>query len=61
MLIVDGWMLGWGAMQERDSKPNTPDITTSGEKGQKRSLCCGSEHLLNTKSELALFCLERKE
>ena len=58
MLIVDGWMLGWGAMQERDSKPNMPDITISGEKRQKISLYCGSEHLLNTKSELALFCLE---
>lgn len=37
-MIVEGWVLGWGAMQERDSKLNMPDIITLGEEGQKRSL-----------------------
>ena len=47
-------------MQERDSKPNKPDIITLGEKGQKRSLCSGGEYLLNTKSELGLILAGKK-
>lgn len=63
-MIVDGWVLGWGAMQgamqERDSKPNIPDIITLGEEGQKRSLYLGSEPLLNTKSELGFILPGKK-
>ena len=53
-------MLEWGAMQERDSKPNKPDIITLGEKQQKRSLYSSSEYLLNTKSELGLILAGKK-
>lgn len=47
-------------MQERDSKPNKPDIITLGEKRQKRSLYSSSEYLLNTKSELGLILAGKK-
>lgn len=57
---MDGWMLEWGAMQEKDSKPNIFGIITLGEKWQKRSLHSGNEYLLNTKSELS-FVLAGKE